>query len=199
MHEQLPARPDLEWYRKQAKVLVRAHAAGEPDTVARVEETLGPRGRERFRLTDAQWVIAQEHGFRSWAELVRRIESTSAPAGGLALAFERVWATWRERGKAELDSGLRYGGVDPVVVHVSKRERRWSFSDDGAAVGLAGKPPGWREAADAVVDAYVVNVSRKGVVYLPAVERHELAWLSSLPQRIAEASVALYGALLELE
>ena len=31
-------------------------------------------------------------------------------AGDLALAFERAWATWGERGEAELDSGLRYGG-----------------------------------------------------------------------------------------
>jgi hypothetical protein len=82
---------------------------------------------------------------------------------------------------------------------VSKREGRYSFDDRGAAARLAGRPPGWREAADAVVEAYVVNVSRQGVVFLPAVERRELTWLSSLPQRIAEASVALYGALLDLE
>ena len=44
-----------------------------------------------------------------------------------------------------------------------------------------------------------MNVSRRGDVFLPAVERRELAWLASLPHRIAEASVAFYGALLELE
>ena len=42
-------------------------------------------------------------------------------------------------------------------------------------------------------------MSRRGEVFLPAVERRELAWMTSLPQRIAEASVAFYGALLELE
>jgi hypothetical protein len=42
-------------------------------------------------------------------------------------------------------------------------------------------------------------VSRQGEVFLPAVERRELAWIAALPQRIADASVAFYGALLELE
>ena len=197
MHHELPARPDLEWYRKDAKALVGAFGAGEPGAVARAEEALGERAHDRFRLSDAQWVIAQEHGFRSWAEFAYGVETRGG--GDLAQAFERVWSTWGERATVELDSGLRYGGTDPVLVHVSKRERRYSFDDRGAAVRLAGKPPGWREAADAVVEEFVVNVSRQGVTFLPAVERREPSWLSALPQRIAEASLALYGALLELE
>ena len=122
-----------------------------------------------------------------------------AARGDIALAFERAWSTWGERGEAELDSGLRYGGTDPVLVHVSKREGRFMFTDRATAARLAGRPAGWREAADAVVEEYIVNVSRQGEVFLPAVQRRELAWLSALPQRIAEASVALYGALLELD
>ena len=99
-----------------------------------------------------------------------------------------------------LDSGLRYGGTDPVLVHVSKREGRYSFSDRGEAFRLAGsrRTAGARRPTRSSSE-YVVNVSRRGEVFLPAVERRELAWLASLPQRIAEASVALYGALLELD
>jgi hypothetical protein len=128
------------------------------------------------------------------------VERSAEPAADdIGLAFERTWATWGERGEALLDSGLRYGGTDPVLVHVSKREGRYAFSDRGEAFRLAGAAGGWRAAADAIVAEYVVNVSRRGEVFLPAVERRELAWLTSLPQRIAEASVALYGALLELD
>ena len=75
MHHELPARLDLEWYRKQAKDLVRGWRDGDPDAVARVEEALGERAQERFRLSDAQWVIASEHGYRSWAEFRRWIET----------------------------------------------------------------------------------------------------------------------------
>jgi hypothetical protein len=210
MHHELPAPLDLEWYRKQAKTLVRDYRAGDADTVARVEEGLGDRAAERFRLSDAQWLIAREHGHGSWATFARwvaarepeppvgRIGRQPVAAVDLGLAFERVWAVLGERGEAALDSGLRYGGVEPVLVHVSKRERRYSFSDRGAAFAAAGRPRGWRETGDAVEEAYVVNVSRSGEVFLPAVER-DLAWLSSLPERIAEASVAFYGALLELD
>ncbi len=194
-HWELPARLDLEWYRKQAKALVRAYGAGEREAVARAEEALGERARERFRLSDAQWVIAQEHGYRSWAEFARWVE-TREPIGA---AFAAARVEWGERGEVELDSGLRYGGETPVLVHASKRDRRYSFSDRGAAMEAAGSPRGWRETADRVEGEYDVNVSRRGVVFLPAVERTGSAWLASLPRRIAEASVAFYGALLELD
>ena len=49
--------------------------AGEPDAVARAEDALGERAQERFRLSDAQWAIAQEHGFRTWAEFAHWVET----------------------------------------------------------------------------------------------------------------------------
>jgi hypothetical protein len=39
-------------------------------------------------------------------------------------------------------------------------------------------------------------VNRRGVVFVPAVEGRDLAWLAS---RVAECSRAVYGALLELD
>ena len=51
------------------------YRAGDVDAVARVEEALGDRARERFRLSDAQWLIAREHGYRSWAEFARWVET----------------------------------------------------------------------------------------------------------------------------
>jgi hypothetical protein len=115
------------------------------------------------------------------------------------VVFTSVWATWGERGEATLDSGLTYGPDGPVLVHAGKRLGRYLFSDLGRAVAAAGRPRGWREAAARVADEHVVNISRSGVVSLPAVEARDRAWIVSLPGRVARASVALYEALLDLE
>ncbi|MFC4117968.1 ankyrin repeat domain-containing protein [Nonomuraea zeae] len=76
-HFELPAHPNLEYYRKQAKHLHRAYARGDAAAGARVADVLGDRAAERFLLSDAQFVLAQEHGFRTWAEFRAHIDSRS--------------------------------------------------------------------------------------------------------------------------
>lgn len=77
-HSELPDRPDLEYYRKQAKHLQRTYLAGDAAARTRVAEVLGGRAAERFLLSDAQFVLAQEHGFRTWAEFRAHVQSRSA-------------------------------------------------------------------------------------------------------------------------
>ena len=74
-HSELPAHPDLEYYRKQAKHLLRSYEAGDAAARARAAEVLGDRAAGRFLLSDAQFVLAQEHGFRTWAEFRADIQS----------------------------------------------------------------------------------------------------------------------------
>jgi len=74
-HFELPAHPDLEYYRKQAKHLLRSYEAGDAAARDRAAEVLGDRAAERFLLSDAQFVLAQEHGFRTWAEFRADIQS----------------------------------------------------------------------------------------------------------------------------
>ena len=76
-HFELPAHPNLEYYRKQAKHLQHAYETGDADAQTRVDDVLGDRAAERFLLSDAQFVLAQEHGFRTWAEFRAHIESRS--------------------------------------------------------------------------------------------------------------------------
>jgi hypothetical protein len=76
-HFELPAHPDLEYYRKQAKHLQRAYAAGDAAAQARIADVLGDRAAERFLLSDAQFVLAQEHGFWTWAGFRAHIQSRS--------------------------------------------------------------------------------------------------------------------------
>ena len=74
---ELPPHPNLEYYRKQAKHLQRAYTTGDAEAQARVADVLGDRAAERFLLSDAQFVVAQERGFQTWAEFRAHIQSQS--------------------------------------------------------------------------------------------------------------------------
>ena len=66
---ELPARPNLEQYKKQAKELLRDVHSGDAAALERVRR-YHPRRQDvqaqQIRLTDAQLVIAREHGLESW-------------------------------------------------------------------------------------------------------------------------------------
>ena len=95
------------------------------------------------------------------------------------------------------ETGLTYTKGEPVLVTVRQRGRRYELRDGGRGVELAGRPRGWRERATAVVDEYDLNLTRTGVVFVPAVEGGvDREWLA---RRVAEASLAVYDALLELQ
>src|SRR5271156_1293760 len=82
--QDLPARPNLEQYKKQAKDLVKALAenpsSADLDRIRRhhprfhnlPESEMQPA---RVSLTDAQLVIAREHGFESWPKFATHIET----------------------------------------------------------------------------------------------------------------------------
>jgi hypothetical protein len=95
-----------------------------------------------------------------------------------------------------VDTGLSYRPDDPVVLRVVRRPHRITIGDDGAGARRAGRPTGWRQAAERLGRELDVNVSRDGAVSLPVVKigPPETVVIS----RIAEASVALYDTLLEI-
>jgi hypothetical protein len=164
----------MEYHRKQAKALVRGFRAGEADAVARAEAVLGERARERFLLSDAQHVVAREQGHRSWTELKR----SEAPE------------------QQVLDTGLSYTEGEPVRIRVRRRGYRYDIDDMGTAVELAGRSPGWLEVAERVVAEFWLNINRRGVVFVGAVEGGaDREWLV---RRVAETSAAVYAELLEL-
>src|SRR6201986_1718447 len=88
-HSGLPAHPDLEYYRKQAKHLLRSYEAGDKAARDRAAEGLGDRAAGRFLLSDAQFVLAQEHEFRTWAEFRADIQSQHATGDR---PVSRLWA-----------------------------------------------------------------------------------------------------------
>lgn len=79
----LPADPNLEQYKKQAKDLAKNYSLRIPDALARVRRH-HPRFQRRpesvaqasqINRTDAQLIIAREHGFESWPKFARHIET----------------------------------------------------------------------------------------------------------------------------
>ena len=95
-HTSLPARPSLEQLKKQAKELIRAYRAGDEAALPRMRAHKAsisePRGTRPATLTDAQFVLAREHGFESWPRLKWFIVLTQRPAD----FHEPTWgsSTW---------------------------------------------------------------------------------------------------------
>lgn len=105
------------------------------------------------------------------------MDGDTTPLSTLDASLRRTRAALGEYGTTTLDSGLVY--------HIS---------DGAAAVSAAGLPAGWLEVAERVVEEADLNVNRRGVVFVPVVEGRDIA---ALALRVAEASLALYAALLE--
>jgi ankyrin repeat protein len=158
--KQFPARPNLEQYKKQAKELARACRDNHADALTRIR-THHPQPPEgRVALTDAQLVIAREHGFESWpkfaAEVERlriavKIEDLADPVD----AFLR--AALVPRGGASHSSGAldeanaivaRYPQVAGANIFTAaalgdEAAVRGFLARDAAAVKAAGGPYNW--------------------------------------------------------
>jgi ankyrin repeat protein len=77
----LPEQPDLDQYRTQAKELLRACRASNPQAMDRFDSWLfdgKPFDPTKLRLSDAQVVIAREHGAGSWPKFVEMIRDKRA-------------------------------------------------------------------------------------------------------------------------
>jgi hypothetical protein len=82
----LPTSPSVENLRKQAKGLLREHKTDKAEALSRIEQSHPKSGsaathRGQFTLQDAQLVVAVEHGFRNWRELVRAVQISGEQVG----------------------------------------------------------------------------------------------------------------------
>jgi hypothetical protein len=79
----LPARPSLEQLHKQAKDLLRQYRAGESAALGRFraagQRPGDPSLSQDASLAGAQFVIAREYGFETWAKLKHHIEAVRPP------------------------------------------------------------------------------------------------------------------------
>lgn len=89
MDKNLPARPNLDHLRRQAKTLLAQLADGNADAArAFIDHLPAARGKKpealraaKLRLADAQSVVARQNGFESWPVLARHVEQLRALEG----------------------------------------------------------------------------------------------------------------------
>jgi uncharacterized protein (TIGR03067 family) len=107
MQKNLPARPNLDHLRRQAKTLLAALDSHDTDAVSTVLKHL-PAAKAmtpaqvlatRYRLADAQLAIARKTGFASWPHLARHVEQLRA--------LEGIWAFAR----LEIDGSVMPAGA----------------------------------------------------------------------------------------
>jgi hypothetical protein len=100
MSRPLPARPDLELERKEAKKLLRHLRGGDPDALRRAAD-LGIRAAtgdpRSFKLADAQFAIAREYGFASWPRLVEYFETLKRHERSGTFDEKHPLSFWEER------------------------------------------------------------------------------------------------------
>jgi len=95
--KQMPARPNLEQFRKQAKEILKRRRTN--DVLQRIKK-FHPRLRElteaqleTFSLADAQCVVAREHGFESWPKFIKHIQQiarANSPVSIFELAADAI-------------------------------------------------------------------------------------------------------------
>src|SRR5260370_16554581 len=78
----LPAQPDLDHLRRQARDLLRAARAGDRAAAERIHAV-----SEELNLTAAQLAVAREYGFASWAKLKTEVQARSLELARLADEF----------------------------------------------------------------------------------------------------------------
>ncbi|MBI3791729.1 MAG: ankyrin repeat domain-containing protein [Gemmatimonadetes bacterium] len=88
---QLPVHPDLDQFKVQAKELLRAIRAREPDAIAELAAR-HPKNLEPAlaMLADAQLVLARQYGASSWPRLVHACQMADALWAGDAATVRRL-------------------------------------------------------------------------------------------------------------
>jgi ankyrin repeat protein len=133
MSRELPAKPNLEHLKNQAKDLLRSHQQNDPEAKTRFAAHITLSAAPR--LADALHVIACEYGFPTWPKLKDHVESlarvltppeqlTAAIRASDANRVARVLDTHPEL-KAHLNEPLaNYGaGITPLLAAVQYTER----------------------------------------------------------------------------
>src|SRR5271155_3733368 len=117
--KRLPAHPNLDHLKAQAKDLLKSHAAHAPQTLQRLRE-FHPRfsslvnasiADAKLTLSDAQLALAREYGCTTWTSLKRVVDNTSSATGVEKdkLHHERIIDPLFRQAVELLDAGDRTG------------------------------------------------------------------------------------------
>jgi ankyrin repeat protein len=144
MTRRLPARPDLDHLKKEAKQLLRGLEARNAQALERYRATLSRPAPDDPKLADAQHALAVEYGFPSWPKLKARVESIALDSDPVAALVAAIKAndTAAARRTLERHPTLKDKLDDPLP--------GFAF---GATPLLAALPSRNREMIDLLLDA----------------------------------------------
>ncbi len=144
--QQTTTAPNLEFYRKRAKALLKAVRSADSPSYARVRAQLSRFDPSApFHLSHAQWVVALEQGHSSWAEFRRHLRSLLS-----ALAAN---------GQDETHSTI--GPKEITMTSIQTAPKGGTISDE-AVRAKTGKS--WKEWFDIFDNAGCANQSHKEIV-----------------------------------
>lgn len=135
MSRELPAHPNLEHLKKQAKRLLDDARKGNPDALQLLHSLGALPPNASPRLVHAQHAIARDYGFASWPKLHARIEASAKPfdplqamhAAATAGDVERVAQLLEQHSelKANINGPLPGGsfGATPLLAALPFRNR----------------------------------------------------------------------------
>jgi ankyrin repeat protein len=159
---ELPARPNLEHLKKQARQLLRGILQADPSSSNRFHEARVTLSASAARLAQAQLVIAREYGFDSWAKLKAQVGALSDdPVEALTAAIKandaplvrQVLARYPVL-KSTLDEPLpNYSFDTPAIVAAVQKDNRDmvdALLDAGADINARSK---WWAGGFGVLDS----------------------------------------------
>jgi ankyrin repeat protein len=136
MSRELPAKPNLEHLKKQAKDLLHNFQQGDAAAMERFSSLASLSAPASPKLADAQHVLARDHGFASWPKLKEHVESLTRVLGPAALLSAAVCASDANRVarvleshpalKAQINAPMaNYGdGMQALLAAVQRSDRK---------------------------------------------------------------------------
>jgi uncharacterized protein len=110
MPRRLPAHPDLDHLRHQAKDLLHAAQDGDPKSVARIRRVAEP-----LVLSSAQLSVARTYGFPSWAALKIEVERRALLDRRDLDRLRALLAEHPEQAAAKLTGWRNHNGASPLA------------------------------------------------------------------------------------
>ena len=115
---------NLEFFRKQAKALLKRCRAGDAQALARIHQQL-PKliDADGIRLADVQHALAREHGYANWAALKRHDDPIerflNAVRSGALKQAQHESAELPEIAEESIHAACAIGDHDAVTHHLS--------------------------------------------------------------------------------
>jgi hypothetical protein len=194
MSRELPAKPNLEHLKNQAKDLLRDFQQGDPGA-KQLFRTHAASSADSPKLADALHVVACEYGFSSWPKVKEHVESVTrvlSPAESLMAAIRAMDAEKAAcvlRDHPEVKSAL--GDGTPLLEAVMRSDRQTIdvLLQAGADIHVRGRHwSGGLSVLDECAPDMAAFLMERGAV----LDAHSAARLGMLPElrRIVEADPA---------